>query len=159
MHAQYAPATQNLTSLTLTGGGYGATIELSATDVEVIGSGEVVFRSGGTIRLESGFRVEAGAAFKAEIIPGFQTSIGVLPGNTPDPSLGDYTDRPRPRLSLIGFDSGNSSGDSFTLDPDQGRGVKQVLDAVFVDAAPSYASDLYVTIVYNVPRKLDSGIR
>ena len=72
-------------------------------------------------------------------------SIDVLPSNTPPPGYGDWDELPRPRLTLIGFDS-EASEAGFVPNPDHGYGVKQVLEKVYVESDPLVRS-VYEAII------------
>lgn len=108
---------------TVESGTYLARQSVTAEDAALGPGAEVVFEASQEIRLLPGFRAGAGTSFRASIDTSLQALAGScpvftpsldpcpageichVPPNVPPSCLGDYGDRPRPRLSIIGFDS------------------------------------------------------
>ena len=133
---QYAPDVR-FEDEAIPSGTYEATISVSASNATVQNGSAVTFRAGQTVRLEAGFKIEAGATFRAEVDPDVGSGSGggpiVLSDVPPHVhnSRFEYEDVfndkiIRPGLSVRGFDA-----ERFADGGDLGLGLKQILEKVY----------------------------
>ena len=128
------PADIRFENETIPSGNYEATGTISARNATITSTSSVTFRAGQTVRLEAGFKIEAGATLRAEVDSDVGSGGGIVLSNMPSNERAGrfYADRfdvYRPALSLRGFDSEVLPGGS-----NLGYGLKQVLEKVYVDS-------------------------
>ena len=140
--ASAQPADVRFEDETIPSGTYEATVSVSARNATITSTSQVTFRAGQTVRLEAGFKIEAGATFRAEVDPSVGSGGGsgpivlddVPPNERPGRFFPDQFDVHRPALSLRGFDSA-----AFAEGDDFGYGLKQVLEIAYDEANPEAA--------------------
>ena len=126
------PADVRFEDETIPSGTHTAIVSVTARDATVESTSQVTFRAGQTVRLEAGFKVEAGATFRAEVDPSLVGGGGSCDLATLDlpPTILNGRFFPvyiaptrHPSLSLNGFDCEESPTGCGS-----GLGLKQVLE-------------------------------
>ena len=137
--AQYVPDV-HFEDEPIPSGTYTATQTVSARNATVESGSGVIFRAGQTVRLEAGFKAEAGATFRAEVDPSVGSGGGDLVLSDLPPhrhnarfEYEDYfkNEIVRPALSVRGFDA-----ERFADGGAYGLGLKQILYRAYNDRDP-----------------------